>query len=177
MSETSQVHNLFAQWRAVEPVQGREPFYAILASVDLSTLRPDPAEIARASTASPEHVQLKRLWEAWLVFLENDRRIGRAMLREIARALFFLPEPQILVGAAALTDGDRFRAIEAFRRGVRADNGYTLLYDLLEAHGPRTDPPIRFLARDHMLNSWLGRGRRLWMRARKRRRKTKTESQ
>lgn len=157
MSAINSVRDLFARWREVPAQPGREAFYRILHSVDLETLKPSMNMGDTDVPNTPEAYQLVRLWEAWIAFVDGNSRWGWTILNEISRSLFFLPEPHLLVGAAALIEGDSRAAVRAFRRGVRVDASYQVFYDLLDQFGQREKPVLPFLRRNHPLNNVLGK--------------------
>lgn len=158
MSETSWVLDLLEEWKRLPTPPGREDvFYEVLQRIPAGELAPDRSVLADQTPRSPEAAQLLRLWEAWTAFVEGNRLWGWTILKEISRSLFYLPEPHLLVGAAALLNDDRREAIGAFRRGVRVDPNYLIFYDALQRFGIRRPPVLPFLHRNHPVNSILGR--------------------
>ena len=166
MNETSRVLELLGHLRAMPVADRAAAFYEVLRRMPGGALAPTPDILAAVPLRRAEDDQLIRLWAVWTTCVEQDRRSGRALLEELSRGLFYLAEPHLLVGLAALLDGDRGGAVRAFRRGVRVDPGFAPLYDLLRDFGLRQPPVLQFLRRDHAINSVLGRWRARWHRFR-----------
>lgn len=166
MNETSRVLELLARLRAMPAADRAAAFYEVLRRMPADALAPSAELLAGVPPRHGEDDQLIRLWAVWISCVEGDRRAGRALLEELSRGLFYLAEPHLLVGLAALLDGDRGGAVRAFRRGVRVDPGFAPLYDLLRDFGLRQPPVLSFLRRDHALNFLLGRWRARWYRFR-----------
>lgn len=166
MQETNRILELLRLLRGLPLTERAGAFYAVLKAMPDDVLAPSRALLSAVQPRNADDGQLLQLWAAWAAFVEGDRQVGKALLQEIARGLFYLPEPHALVGAAALLEGNRAEAVHAFRRGVRVDPQFAPLYDLLGDFGLRQPPVLGFLPRGHRINLLLGRLRARWHRHR-----------
>lgn len=157
MNATSLILEQFATLRG-QPLPARSrAFHEVLQAMPDDALRPSAEQLQAVRAGNADDHQLLRLWEAWGTYLDGHQTMGRRLLEEMSRALFYLPEPHLLVGFAALLDNRRDEAIRAFRRGIRVAPEFPVFYDLLRRFGLRQAPVLPFFARDHRLNLWLGR--------------------
>ncbi|MDP2168503.1 MAG: hypothetical protein Q8J64_09265 [Thermodesulfovibrionales bacterium] len=69
---------------------------------------------------------------------------------------FFHPVFYLNLGRAYLAGGNKKDAVEAFKQGLKADDGNSDLLWEMKKLGTRKSPPIPFLKRGNLLNKYIG---------------------
>ncbi len=121
--------------------------------------------LRRVAEADDRNADLPGLFYSFLGFgiARFDRRVreGIALCEHAVKREFYQPENYVNLARTYLLTGDRRRATDAVRDGLRIDPEHRELTDLICELGVRRRPVLPFLGRGNPLNHVLGRLRHL----------------
>ena len=101
----------------------------------------------------PRHVSYCGLL---LAKTEGNIREGLVLCERAAKQGFYDPQMYLNLAELELHNGNRRRAIEVLRRGVRIDPEDRRFHRELGRINPRNQPVLPFLRRNHRVNRYLG---------------------
>jgi tetratricopeptide (TPR) repeat protein len=114
------------------------------------------AHFSAANRLDPTSPRMRSYYGLCLALAE--RRFDKALhlCRSAAKEEFFNPLLYHNLALVHLSFGFKAEGIRYLRRGLMIDPGNDLIAATLQDLGVRRRPPLRFLARRHALNRWLG---------------------
>jgi Flp pilus assembly protein TadD len=111
----------------------------------------------KALDAVPGEPHYLSFYGLCLVKTRRDPSKGRTLCEAAVRKAFYRTDLLANLATVFLATGDRKRAVDVLRRGLRLDRKDRRLNQLLRQMGFRQSPVVPFLKRSHPLNRLAGR--------------------